>query len=472
LIHALIWWRQREAWANLLFALMAVGTAALAWFDVALMRAESPAKFASAILWDQLSSWVIVLTLAGFVRLYFSAGRDWLLWTVCGLRTVSLVLNFSTGQNLNYRAITGTRHIQFMGETIYAPAGVVINPWMLIGQLSLYALVIFIIDAAITVWRRGDRRRAVTVGGSIAFFVLASAVQTALVVLRIIPPPGTPSLLFFGVIAATSYELGSEMLRAAQLARDLRASQRQIDKEANAHRNEVAHLMRIASLGELSSALTHELSQPLTAILSNAQAAEIILSRDKCDLEEIRAILRDIVADDGRAREVINRLRLLLKKSEFQAEPLDANQLIQEVLKLMNYDLIARAVRVVTEFAADLPPIRGDRVQLQQVLINLILNASDAMAHPMKNDCLLTLRSSRGDGGVIQISVSDTGTGIPPGGEEKIFEPYHTTKPHGLGLGLSLSRSIVLAHGGRLWAENQSLGGATFHFTIPAWKGN
>jgi two-component system, LuxR family, sensor kinase FixL len=587
LIHGFIWWRQRDSWANLLFMLAAIGTAALAGCDLAAMRAESPAQFASAIRWEQLSAWVIFLPLAGFVRLYLRAGRTWLLWTICCLRTLALFLNFLTGQNLNFRAIARLDHILFLGEAISIPVGIVPNPWMLVGQLSFLGLVIFVVDASITVWRRGDRRLAVIVGGSIAFFVLLGTGQVALQVLKVIQPPSTPSLFCLGIIVAMCYELGSQALRAAQLARDLLSSEQQIalaaeaanlgfwsqefarkeiwandqwralfgfekserlyldnlfqrlhpddremtrqvlaktnqgdvryqaeyrvllpdgrtrwiasqgrvdfsskgrptrlrgvsldvthkklaDLEAQAHRNEVAHLLRVASLAELSSALAHELSQPLTAILSNAQAAQLIIAHDKRDLEDIRDILRDIVNDDKRASEVITRLRVLLKKSEFQPQQLKANELIQEVLKLMNYDLMSRPVRVVTEFAAGLPPIRGDRVQLQQVLINLILNARDAMAQSAENARTLTLRSRRAEGNLIQISVSDTGTGIPPGDEEKIFQPYHTTKPQGLGLGLSLSRSIVLAHEGRLWGENQARGGAAFHFTVPVWQG-
>jgi C4-dicarboxylate-specific signal transduction histidine kinase len=223
-------------------------------------------------------------------------------------------------------------------------------------------------------------------------------------------------------------------------------------------------------LGELSSALAHELKQPLSAILSNAQAAQLFLARDSFDLNEIRDILRDIVDDDKRAGEVIDRLRGLMKKSHFQPQPLEANELIRDVLRLMHHDLTGRAIHVVTKLTPGLPAIRGDRVQLQQVLINLILNAGDAMSQPAHSDRTLTVRTVRGAGRIIQISVADTGSGIPTGEEEAIFESYHTTKPEGLGLGLSLSRSIVNAHGGHLWAENQPSGGATFHCTIPEWK--
>jgi two-component system sensor kinase FixL len=212
------------------------------------------------------------------------------------------------------------------------------------------------------------------------------------------------------------------------------------------------------------------LGQPLTAILSNAQAAQLILAHEDCDLGEVRDILRDIISDDKRAGEVIGRLRALLKKGEFQPQPIEASEMIQEVLKFTNNDLMAHAVRVVTELGIGLPLIRGDRVQLQQVVINLILNAVDAMSERAQNARTLTLGSCRLEDNSIRFSVMDTGDGIAPGKEEKIFEPYHTTKPRGLGLGLSLSRSIVLAHGGRLWAENRPAGGAAFHFTIPEWK--
>jgi PAS domain S-box-containing protein len=248
-------------------------------------------------------------------------------------------------------------------------------------------------------------------------------------------------------------------------------SRKLAELEAQAHRNEAAHLLRVASLGELSSALAHELKQPLTAILSNAQAAQILLARDNVDLQEVRNIIGDIVADDKRAGEVIDRLHALVKRREFQPQPMEVNQLIRDVLHMMNYELTSRSVQVVSELAACALPIRGDRVQLQQVLINLILNAVDSMSQPPKNNRTLTLRSQRMARNIIQISLADTGHGIAPGDEETIFESYYTTKPGGLGLGLSLSRSILNAHGGNLWADNHGSNGATFHFTIPELRG-
>ena len=455
LIHGFIWFRNRTAWANLLFPLTAVGTAGLAGCELAVMHAETTAEFGSAMHWGHLAAWVIVISLTGFVLFYLRAGRIWLAWAACGLRTLSLFLNFTTGQCLNYREITSLNHIPFLGESVSIAEGTP-NPWMLVGQLSLLMFMVFFADAAITVWRRGDQRLALVVGGSITFFLLVGSVDAILVFWGIIHAPFMASLSFAGIVAAMGYELSRDLLRATQLAR-----------ESLVHQNEVAHLTRVATLGELSSALAHELNQPLTAILSNAQAALRFLAQGKLDPEEIREILRDIVADDQRASEVIHRLRVLLKKGEFHPVALDVNELIQEALKLMNGSLTTHGVVVVKSFAAGLPPMRGDRVQLQQVLINLILNASDAMTVKPANARTLTIRSGRADDRVVQISVADTGSGIPLGSEEKIFEPYHTTKAQGLGLGLSLSRSIIVAHGGRLWAEIQAGGGAVFHFTLP-----
>ena len=217
LICAFIWCRQRDAWAHLLFALAALAAAAFVWCDFAQMHAESPAQFASALRSAHLAVWVITLSLAGFVRLYLHAGRTWLLWSVCGLRTFSLFLNLTTGQDLDYRRITGLSHITFLGDSVDIAKGMP-NPWMLVGLLSSLGLVIFVVDAALAVWRRGDRRPAILVGGSIVFFVLLSSADVVLIVWGNVQWPLTPSLFFLGIIAAMGYEVSGEALRSVQLA--------------------------------------------------------------------------------------------------------------------------------------------------------------------------------------------------------------------------------------------------------------
>ena len=167
-MHLLVWFRNRTAWANLLIALTAVATAAMAFCELWMMRAATPGQFATALRWLHVPAWVIIVSLVGFVQFHLRAGRLWLAWTVCGLRTFSLLLNFLTGQNLNYREVTVLRHIPFFGESVSVAEGVS-NPWMLVGQVSLVLLVVFVADATITVRRRGDRRKALVTGGSHRF---------------------------------------------------------------------------------------------------------------------------------------------------------------------------------------------------------------------------------------------------------------------------------------------------------------
>jgi two-component system, LuxR family, sensor kinase FixL len=228
----------------------------------------------------------------------------------------------------------------------------------------------------------------------------------------------------------------------------------------------MAHLARVAMLGELSGSLAHELNQPLSAILSNAQAAQRLLARNPPELEKVTEILADIVKSDKRAGAVITRLRSLLKKEEAQHHPLDMNEVVQEVLALMNSDFLNRQVRVHAELAPELPAVTGDRVQLQQVLLNLFINGCDAMAGSRAQRGLM-VRSESISGRNVRVSVSDRGTGIPPADLERIFDPFVTTKPQGLGLGLAVCRSIVAAHDGRLWATNNPDGGATLTIELP-----
>jgi two-component system sensor kinase FixL len=210
------------------------------------------------------------------------------------------------------------------------------------------------------------------------------------------------------------------------------------------------------------------LNQPLTAILSNAQAALRLLADESPNLEEVRDTLKDIVEDNRRASEVIQRLHLLLRKRETQHHPLDLNELVHETLKLAHTNLLSNGMTVRKELSHQLPAIHGDRVQLQQVLLNLVMNACSAMADCAPAGRSLTMRTARWHGGGAHVSVHDRGRGISPENLERIFEPFFTTRNEGLGLGLTICRAIVVAHGGKLWAENNRDGGASFHFTLPS----
>jgi two-component system sensor kinase FixL len=237
--------------------------------------------------------------------------------------------------------------------------------------------------------------------------------------------------------------------------------------EVRQQRGELAHLTRISTMGELAASLAHELNQPLTAILSNAQAAQRFMVADPADLEEVRAILKDIVHDDTRAGEVIRRMRALVRKEHLEVVPLDLPSVINDVVHLLHSDAVLHNVRVELEVNHELPPVKGDKVQLQQVVLNLLLNAFDAMKDCPANERQVLVRAELDGAGMTKITMRDRGTGLTVDKLDRIFQPFYTTKRDGLGMGLSISRSIIEAHGGRLWAENNLDRGATFYFTLP-----
>jgi PAS domain S-box-containing protein len=586
-VHGFVWLRQRETLANLMFALLALGTAGMAACELAMMQAATPATYGVALRWFQVPVWIAVVSLAVFVRLYLKAGRGWLAAAVVGLRTLVLAVNFLAPTNVNYRAITGLRQISFLGEPVAVPVGVA-NPWMLVAQLSLLLLLVYVVDATRTVWRRGERRAAWLVGGSTVFFVLTGTAQAIVVFWGLVPMPLTPSLFFTGLVTAMGYELSSGVLRAAQLAGQLQereaelqreraltdavfdsvpgllylytaegkllrwnrqhetrtgytsaemagrsaddwfppedvdamraawqqvfgggnvslelpiklkdgsqvpylltgvrlmidgrphlvgigidvAQRKAMELETDRQRAELAHLARVATLTELSGALAHELNQPLAIILSNAQAAQRLLARDPPDLAEVRDILADIVAEDRRAGQVILRLRALLKRGEPERRPLGLNEVVLEVVALMRSELIGRSVLLSLQLADDLPRIWGDRIPLQQVLLNLVTNACDAVAGNPPGERRLTIQTRADEAGV-RLSVADNGCGLPPDAP-RVFDSFYTTKPHGLGMGLPICRTLVEAHGGRIWTEANADRGATFHVSLPHPKG-
>jgi two-component system sensor kinase FixL len=209
------------------------------------------------------------------------------------------------------------------------------------------------------------------------------------------------------------------------------------------------------------------LNQPLTAILSNAQAAQRFMATQPINLGEVREILKDLVADNHRASEVIRKIRALVKKGELEAAPLSLASVIGDVELLVHSDAIVRGIRVFLKIAPELPPVHGDRVQVQQVILNLLLNAFDALESRSTHDRVVVVGAALDGTGMIRVAVRDRGPGLAADKLDKLFTPFFTSKREGLGLGLSISRSIVQMHGGRIWAENNEDQGATFYFTLP-----
>ncbi len=241
---------------------------------------------------------------------------------------------------------------------------------------------------------------------------------------------------------------------------------RQVQLQAERQRLEVTHASRLSMVGELSASIAHEINQPLSAIHMNASVGEQLLEGANPPLAEVREILGDIRRDDERASEVIKKLRELLQKRSIEMRPIDINETLNGVLQFLSVTARHREMFIRTELGSGLPQICGDRVQIQQVVMNLVMNAFEAMADCRPGRNTVTVRTTERPEGCIEVAVSDAGPGVPPDAKAAVFDPFFTTKREGMGLGLSISRSIVITHGGRIWAESDA-NGATFRFAIP-----
>jgi PAS domain S-box-containing protein len=593
IIHLVVWFKQRSHHANLTFFALASSVAVFSGFELAIVGAQTPAELALWLRWAHVPIAAIVVLIVVFVRLYFGVGRLWLAWAAVAFRLLTVLLNFTTGVNVNFQEVTGLQHSRFLGEVVSSPIGT-LNAWQIVAQIANLLLVAFVVDASVTLWRLGDpvsRRRATVVGGGILACVVLVIGFAVLILSGAVRAPTVMTPGFFIVVIAMGYELSWDLFVAQRTAAQLRHSEAELqssgerfravveaapsamllvdargqislanaqaeslfglsrdllvgstverlvpervrlsheayrrgftaelrpramglgrdthalrsdgsevpvevfltpmrgaepsmilvsiidvserrlnERRAATQRDEIAHLSRVAMLGELSGSLAHELNQPLAAILSNAQAAQRLLARDPPQIQAVTEILADIVASDRRAGAVIERLRSMLRKEDVKHALLDLNHVAEESLRLMYSDLLDRRVSVDTCFAQNLPLVSGDRVQLQQVILNLLINGCDAVAGRGR-EARLHVSSRVTEFGSVAIAISDNGNGIAPQDIERIFEPFVTSKSQGIGLGLAICRSIIEAHRGRLWASNNASRGATMEFELPA----
>ena len=583
-VHLLVWLRARDSWLNLLFSCSAVAVAVIAGLELSMMHSRSTTQFGIVQRWMHVPIWLLVVSLVWFLRFYFGTGRDWLAWTLCGARTLALVLNFASHPNLNFSEITSLRQIQLWGEMVSAPIGVT-NRWTLVGQLCSLLFLVYVVDAAITAWRRGNRRRALMMGGVMSLGIFAAAGQAALLVWGVVPMPYFLSLVFLAIVLVMSYELSQDLLRAAQLAGQLQASEaefrslfelsavgaaqahpdtgrltrvnkrfceitgysanellamtyrdlthpedvvidalkieavkqrqadtwesekryirkdgavvwvsvngtvicdknglpycllatirditrrRQAERALAEHRGELAHVNRVFTMGELAASLAHELKQPLTGILSNAQAGELLLDRTPLDAGELQGVLTDVISDTRRASEIIDQMRNFLRGRDTPRRPVDINVIVEEVLRIVHSEAVIRDIRLSTELEPKLPLVMGDRIQLQQVLLNVIANAQQAMVRMNSSARRLIIRTTQNEDGCVMITADDSGPGFEPGTLGKAFQPFFTTKPEGIGMGLAICMSIIEAHSGKISAANRPEGGARIRIELPA----
>ena len=477
LVHAGSWLRQRSRWADLHFAVASLGIGGVALVEMFEMRATTSEQFIAVHYWIHLGLLLAGLGLAGFVPAFFRAGRSWLLGLTVLLRVAVAVVNFVLPHGINYGSVPEISRLDLGGGALATVAVGIHTHWTHLDELAWTVAILFTIDAARAAWRRSapeERPRLVRVAGAILFVYLLGVPLSALIHAGFLHSPYFVTPMFLVMLGAMGNELANDVARLSRVRDELvtsearrRASEQSLELAAARQRSELAHLSRVAVLGELSASLAHELNQPLAAILSNAEAAQRFLDGDSVDLEQLREIVGDIVEDDKRAGEVIRRLRAMLRKEELAHVPLDVNEVACDVLQIMNSDFINRGVQVQKRLAPLLPPVAGDRVQLQQVLLNLLMNGCDAVS-PLPRPRRLVVSTRPAAGGEVEIAVSDSGPGIAVADLERVFQPFVTTKEQGTGLGLAVCRTIVAAHGGRIWASNNDQGGATITIALPA----
>jgi PAS domain S-box-containing protein len=258
-----------------------------------------------------------------------------------------------------------------------------------------------------------------------------------------------------------------EVIRWYAAAHDI-DDQKRAERALQTAQAELAHITRVTTLGEMSASIAHEVNQPLAAIVTNAQSSLRWLSRQPPEIEEVLAAIAQIVKDAHRANEVIRRIRKFSRKADPEMIRLDINEVVEEAVTLLRHEALRHGVAMQLELESGLLPVRGDRIQLQQVIINLAVNGMQAMATVHDRDRVLIMRTQRHQSEQVRVAVEDVGVGIKPENADRLFTAFHTTKPDGLGMGLSICRSIIEAHGGKVWASPNAGPGMTFQFMISA----
>lgn len=581
LIHLVLWLKAPREIVYPLSAIMAFSASAEAMIELAQMKSQSIAAYATLLQWQNMAVYILLLSMVWVVYHLLGTARRWLAVLITLLWSISIVINFLSPYSLVYSNIEALRYILVFGDETYAQAYGQTHPWKLLADISSFLILFYFLDAAIRSWKKADRRRALVIGGGTTLFILFGGIHAGLVDAAVIETPYMISFAFLTVVMAMSYELLSDALEKSYFARRVAAEEkrwstlmenihlavigidlegriiygnpfflhllgfpsgeilgspaadiihpdqkheflsrlarmpetgprdhsewmlvdrrgkehllacssvlqksdddqvigiltvaedvtekREIENELRKAQNEMERMSRVNILGELASALAHELNQPLAAILSNAQAAKRFFLKDPPDLDEVHEILDDIVRDDKRAGEIIHGMRAMFRKREPKREMASPNRIVEEAVNLVRGEFDKQQISIELQLANDLPEVFVSNIEIQQVVMNLLLNAERAMEGISENRQVTVSTGWHED--AVEIVVYDHGNGIPAADIERIFEPFMTTKSEGIGMGLAISRRIIKTHGGEIKAENLPGRGARFSLTLPA----
>ncbi len=431
----------------MLCSLMTFGAGFVTLFEFALVMADD---IPTAEIWLRqlhLALFFTILSLVAFIRVYLNAGSRWLIMTIGVLWSCTLIADFVSTESFIQTQISDLYRLETVWGESYSIAVGLVTPWKYLTDVASVLVFVFLVQATLTARRNGLRRRAVVVGGSSIAFILIAGILVPLQDAGIITVPLITSAAFLAIVIALASQLIDDAFKA------------------NESMLEVEQLRRAMTLGEMVGGLAHEINQPLSAILSNAQAAARFLKADDVDLDEIREIVDDIVADEKRASGFIRGLRQMLERHEVETFSADVNAVAKTVGKIMSGELHTREVNLQLDLQPSLRPARVDALQLQQVLINLLLNAVRAAATMPRQRRSVSIRTSSIERGV-EVSVLDRGAGIDEVKKATLFQPFVSMSKDGLGIGLVVCRRIVERYGGKIWVEDRKGGGAAFRFTL------
>jgi signal transduction histidine kinase len=382
------------------------------------------------------------------------------MWAIIFARSLILVVNFSVHPSFTYSEIVSLRHVSLLGEQVSTlDVFVRRSEWQWLATASLILFLAYLLDAATQQWLKGgkdSKRKALAVNLGIVFPMLLTAAYS--------------QLAAFGVLTGrapnVAWMLGALLIMAYELGRDLILSRRE-RLELTELRGQLTQAERVSILGQLASTLTHELAQPLGASLVNVEAARTHLRSEKPDLEELRAILDEIGRDDSRAVEIIGRMRQFLKRRTIEMQPVSLEDVVQDVVSIVRSEANSKHVALLLRLEPGLPRVSGDRLHLSQVLLNLVTNSIHAVQSRPPDGRNIVVEAQSDGNGKVEMAVRDSGPGIPDDIADDVFEHFFTTKADGMGVGLALSRSIIEAHGGRLWIDHiPQHDGAIFRLTL------
>jgi signal transduction histidine kinase len=439
----------------LLSAVMAFGAAVVALLEMNMFSTPDPVRYQHLLLWENLAISLVLVPMVWSVQAHIPSARTWIAVLITALWVCGLLVNFLLPGNLTFVEVHSIdQKVTPWGDLFYVPNSTT-NDWKWLVDATVILIPIYLFDAAWSVRHRNEGKNGVIITIGALLFILFAGGESILVDHGILKAPYMISVAFLSLILSWTWVLARDAVRTRMMALEV----------TKAH-HETERMMRANLLGEVASALAHELNQPLSAILGNAQAAQKFLDRPEPELDEVREILADIVRDDKRAGHIIRNLRQMLKGDESLHTLVDLESVIRESLALMSKKFNEQQITVRFKKSGHTPDVRGGRIALQQVFLNLLVNAKHALLETRTSDREIRLYLRENNGGA-EVEICDSGPGIADDVRSRIFDPFVTTKTGHLGMGLAICRRIVEAQGGKLTAENADGGGACFRVWLP-----